>query len=106
MQGGFGNVDNRQIAALIVFRDELVVLAGNFVTGPEVWRSATGDSGSWRKVIDGGFGSGRTALAAWDNHVAVSDGNLYIGTYTFGNGGGRLWKYLPNKTYLPVLIAQ
>ena len=53
LQGGFGNVDNRQIAALIAFRGEFFVLAGNFVTGPEVWRSSTGDFGSWRKVIDG-----------------------------------------------------
>ncbi len=106
LQGGFGNVDNRQIAALVAFRGEIFALAGNFVTGAEVWRSATGDSGSWRKVIDGGFGSGSTTLAAWDNHAAVFDGSLYIGTYTLGNGGGRLWHYLHNRVYLPALVAQ
>ena len=106
LQGGFGKSDNGRIAALVAFRGELFALVGNFETGAEVWRSASGDANSWNKVIDGGFGSGRGALLAWDNHVAVSDGNLYIGTYTFGNSGGRVWKYLYNKTYLPMLITQ
>jgi hypothetical protein len=106
LQGGFGNSDNGRIAALVAFRGELFALVGNSETGAEVWRSPSGDTNSWIKVIDGGFGSGRGALLAWDNHVALSDGALYIGTYTFGNSGGRVWKYLHNKTYLPMLITQ
>lgn len=106
LQGGFGNVNNIQIAALVAFRGELVALVGNFSNGAEVWSSPTGESGSWRKVIDGGFGSGRTALVVWDNRSAVLAGSLYIGTYTTGNSGGRLWQYLHNRIYLPILMAQ
>lgn len=104
MQGGFGNSANTDIGALIVFRHELFVMVGNRATGPEVWRSATGDSSSWRKVMDTGFGSGNALSVGWDNHAVVFDDNLFIGTFTFGNGGGRLWQYLPNRTWLPLLI--
>ncbi|MBE2231910.1 MAG: hypothetical protein IAE85_00285 [Anaerolinea sp.] len=106
MLGGFGTPDNRQIATLIHFRGELLAVAGNFVTGPEVWQSGSGEIGSWQKVVDGGFGAGYTALTAWDNHAAVYRGSLYIGTYTFGNSGGKLWKYLHNRIYLPKLDVE
>lgn len=106
MLGGFGTTDNRQIAALIHFRGELFAVAGNFVTGPEVWRSNSGDIGSWQEVVDGGFGAGYTALTAWDNQAAAFGGSLYIGTYTFGNNGGKLWTYLHNKVYLPRLHVE
>lgn len=106
MQGGFGTTSNRQIADLIHFRGELFAVVGNFVTGPEVWRSSSGDIGTWQKVVDGGFGAGYTALTAWDNHAVVYRGSLYIGTYTPGNNGGKLWKYLHNRVYLPRLDVE
>lgn len=106
MLGGFGATDNRQIAALIHFRGELFAVAGNFVTGPEVWRSNSGDIGSWQQVVDGGFGAGYTALTAWDNQAVALGGSLYIGTYTFGNNGGKLWTYLHNRVYLPRLDVE
>lgn len=103
MLGGFGNSANTDIGALIVFRNELFVMVGNRTTGPEVWRSANGDGGSWRKVMDTGFGAGNALSVDWDNQAVVFKNNLYIGTFTFGNGGGRLWQYLPERTYLPLL---
>jgi hypothetical protein len=106
LQGGFGNADNQAIAALVAFRGELIALVGNSSAGPGVWRSSTGGSGSGSKVMDDGFGAGNALRAAWDNHATVFGGALYVGTYTFGNGGGRLWKYLHNRTYLPMLTVQ
>ena len=104
MQGGFGNSANTDIGALIVFRNELFVMVGNRATGPGVWRSASGDSGSWRKVMDTGFGSGNALSVDLDNQALVFNDGLYIATFTFGNGGGRLWQYLPERTYLPLLV--
>jgi PKD repeat protein len=63
----------------------------NANTGPEVWRSPTGDGGSWQKAVDTGFGSGRSAAVRWDNVAAVFKDSLYVGTFTQGNGGGRVW---------------
>jgi len=104
MSGGFGNADNRDIASLVAFDGDLYVIVGNFNTGPEVWRSSTGDSGSWQKVIDTGFGGGAGEAVNWDNITAVCDGSLYVGTFTWGNGGGRVWLYLPHQVYLPLVV--
>jgi len=104
MSGGFGNVDNSDIASLITFDGGLYVIVGNFDTGPEVWRSSTGNTGSWQKGIDTGFGGGRAAAVDWDNITAVFDGNLYVGTFTWGNGGGRVWRNNPYSIYLPVVL--
>lgn len=106
MLGGFDNFDNRHIAALVPLQNELVVITRNSITGSEVWQSDSGDSGDWQKVMKNGFGSGRTGIVSWDNETIVFDNTLYVGTWTFGNGGGRIWKYFHNKTYLPILIVQ
>jgi hypothetical protein len=68
---GLGNVDNRDIASLVDFDSYLYAIVGNFNTGPEVWHSPSGNSGSWKKVIDTGFGCGRASAVDWDNMTAV-----------------------------------
>jgi len=103
MSDGFGNVDNRDIASLIAFDSYLYAIVGNFNTGPEVWRSSTGNSGSWQKVIDTGFGCGRAAAVDWDNITAVFEDSLYVGTFTWGNGGGQVWLML-HQAYLPLVL--
>lgn len=92
MSGGFDDAHNRDVASLIAFGGDLYVIAGNFNTGPEVWRSSGGDAGSWQKVTDTGFGGGRSTVLYWDNVAAVLGDDLYVGTTTSGNGGGRVWK--------------
>ena len=102
---GFGKTDNKDIASLVVFDGELYTVSGNFVTGAEVWRSKTGKNGSWQKVIDTGFGGGRTGLVDWDIGAIVHNSSLYVGTFTFGNGGGKLWQKIPPAyIYLPVIL--
>jgi hypothetical protein len=104
MSGGFGNVDNSDIASLVAFDGYLYAIVGNFETGPEVWRSSTGHSGSWEKITDTGFGCGRAAAVDWDNVTAVFNDDLYIGTFTWGNGGGRVWRKKSYAVYLPLIL--
>jgi len=100
---GFGDVGNSLIASLVAFDGDLYAVVGNFDTGAEVWRSSTGDRGSWKRVVDTGFGTGRGAVSEWDNVTAVYDNSLYVGTYTRGNGGGRVWQML-RQVYLPLVV--
>ncbi len=102
MSGGFVNVDNSDIASLVAFDGDLYAIVGNFATGPEVWRSPTGDSGSWERVADAGFGCAGALAVDWDNAAAVFDGDLYIGTFTWGSGGGRVWRKESYAVYLPL----
>jgi C1A family cysteine protease len=91
MSGGFGSADNYDVASLVAVDGILYAIVDNDDTGPEVWRSSTGDGGSWQEVIDTGFGSGRAAAVRWDNVAAVFKDSLCVGTFTQGNGGGRVW---------------
>ena len=78
-------------------------VVGNFDTGTEVWKSPTGDRNSWQCVVDTGFGTGRGAVLDWDNATAVHDDSLYVGTFTYGSGGGRVWQML-RQVYLPLVV--
>jgi hypothetical protein len=101
--GGFDGTDNEDIASLVAFDGDLYAVVGNFETGPEVWRSPTGDKESWRKVTDTGFGGGAAAAVDWDIVTAVFEDSLYVGTFTYGNGGGRVWQML-RQVYLPLVL--
>ena len=61
----------------------------NIDTGGEVWRSNTGDSGSWVQVNTDGFGDAGnlivTALAAFKGH-------LYASTYHRRGAGAQIWR--------------
>ena len=92
MSGGLDSADNFDVASLAALDGTLYAIVDNGSTGPEVWRSSTGDSGSWQRVIDTGFGSGCAAAVRWDNVTAVFQDDLYVGTFTWGNGGGRVWQ--------------
>ena len=51
---GFGEVDNFQTGAAVVFRGQLYVTTRNDVTGAQLWRSS--DGVTWEQVIGDGFG--------------------------------------------------
>ncbi len=55
--GGFGNPGITYITSLTEFGGYLYAGTDNKLgTGGEVWRSSTGDSGSWERVVASGFG--------------------------------------------------
>ena len=114
---GFGSASNNAIAAFGVFSDTLY--AGTHDNnGLEIWRSETGNSGEWTRVVAGGNGQASNALVtgfmevkgmfyvAWDRVVtggfnsthnsqtggfAIFNEELYVGTRN-DITGGQLWK--------------
>jgi hypothetical protein len=72
---GFGDINNISIDALLEYGGYIYALTRNN-NGTQMWRSSTGDAGSWTKRFDNGYGdatniSGRSAV--------VFAGSLYIG---------------------------
>ena len=78
-EDGFGNVNNSMIWPGTVFGGYLYVGAENNLgdEGGGIWRSQTGDPGSWEQVVTNGFGD---ATNAWVIPWVVFDGYLYAGT--------------------------
>jgi hypothetical protein len=95
--GGFGDPNNTNVIALAVFADTLYAATQNETTGLEIWRSATGNLGSWAKVFHPGAdvtGFGSHAL------MDVFQGYLYLGVNR--NGLAELWRTNDGITWTPV----
>ena len=79
---GFGDPTNSEVFCLAEFQDMLYATTWSYTTthGAEIWRSDSGDSGDWQRVVQNGFGDastrGVTALEAFD-------GQLYAGIYNW-----------------------
>ena len=97
--GGFGDDNNYAISALAEFGGSLYAATANLPpplgsgNGVQVWRSDSGDGGSWSQVNEDGFGGGPT----WtDFAMDVYQGNLYLGLSRLTNGGtaglAELWR--------------
>jgi len=71
--------DNENIWQLTTFNDQLYAITYNFVTGPELWRSADPAPGNWTRVIYGGYGEPALqfmTVKAFGDHV-------YVGSCTY-----------------------
>lgn len=101
VDNGFGNANTNSYSALEVFNDHLYFVVGNETTGMEVW--GTADGANWEQVGFAGFGDSNNAWPSGDNSVAVYDGNLYVGTGNWTDGG-EVWLYLHNTVYLPAVL--
>ncbi len=84
---GFGDENNIGVNALAVFGNALYAATTNYATGLEVWRSPSGDAGSWSQVNSDGFGSAGTAQ---DVTMEVYGGHLYVGLSR--DGVAELWR--------------
>ncbi len=106
MEGGFGDVHNWGIGGLFEYHNKLYAVTANEYKGTEVWRSATGDQDSWEQV--GAHSLGKewvSAYTMWNNNHAVFNDVLYLGTYRqWGIGGGRVWSFMPDTIYLPLIV--
>lgn len=74
--GGFGNTANIGVNALASFGGYIYAITVNNSTGPEVWRSASGDLGEWSQVSTPALSSG---VVAQDVVLEVVNGQLYLG---------------------------
>jgi hypothetical protein len=73
---GFLDSNNYGINALAEYSGYLYAATSNITTGVEVWRSASGDAGSWTQVNGDGFGLGATNQ---DIVLEILNGKLYLG---------------------------
>jgi hypothetical protein len=92
---GFGDVNNSQVGAFVMFNNQLYVGTTNNTSGGELWRSSTGASGSWTQVNTDGFGSVyNRAISA----LAIYNGYLYAGTRNL-HDGGEVWRSSDGTTW-------
>ncbi|MDH7485514.1 MAG: hypothetical protein QHJ81_04470 [Anaerolineae bacterium] len=88
---GFGDPTNAEIFRFAAFGGRLY--AGTFsysdAHGGEIWRSASGDSGTWTRVVANGFNGdvNNAGIASFE----VFNGYLYAGTLNFATGG-EVWR--------------
>jgi hypothetical protein len=105
---GLGDTNNDGFDASAVLSGALYVATANLPPaiggtgdGVEVWRSTSGDAGSWVQVNDDGFGGGPT----WtDVSMDVYQEHLYVGlSRVVGSGGSlaELWRS-DGATWTPV----
>jgi len=90
--------------ALYVATANIPPAIGGTGNGVEVWRSSTGDLGSWGQVNSDGFGAGPTWL---DVTMDVYQGRLYLGLsrVTAINGTlAELWRTDNGTTWTPVFV--
>lgn len=85
--GGVGNANNSEVASLAAFSGQLYAGTLNMTNGAEIWRSASGEGGTWSAVVTGGNGDAANALIT---SFEVLNGKLYAGVFTYS--GGRVWR--------------
>ena len=89
---GFGNPRNTGFTHMREFNGHLYAGCFNYAEGSEVWRSETGEPGSWKMVIPKGWNSdGNTDSTV----MLVHDNYLYIGTESARSkliSGAQLWR--------------
>jgi len=95
--GGFGDTNNYGINALAVFSNEVYAATSNVNGTLQIYRSTSGDSGSWTPVVSDGFGSNGVAQ---DVTLDVYGGYLYIGLGR--NGVAELWRTNNGTVWSPV----
>jgi secreted PhoX family phosphatase len=104
VDGGFGTADDSDAFRFFVHGDSLYVGTwGADTIGGAVWRSPSGDSGSWLPSVTGGFGnSANYAMTAIETH----GGDLYVGTRN-GDTGAELWRSTTGDpgTWVPVMTG-
>lgn len=83
---GFGDPDNADPDALVVFDGSLYVSVTNFAAGVEIWR--TDDGATWTQVNQNGFGDATNGSVL---AMAPSDGLLYAATANDVTGT-QLWR--------------
>ena len=97
---GFGDPYNIAIAAFGIFSDTLYVTTHSS-SGLEIWRSNTGNSSDWSRVVDNGNGDG-------DNQISTSlmefDGYLYAAIEN-ETDGAEIWRTTNGITWTAVITG-
>ncbi|RMD60972.1 hypothetical protein D6833_08865, partial [Candidatus Parcubacteria bacterium] len=109
MQGGFGDRYNGEVIRLGVFNNQIYAATWSYTSthGAEIWRSSTGDSGSWSRVVSNGLGD-PTNLAGLT--MEEFNGAFYVGTYNWDestnqSNGGEVWRTTDGLTWSTVITG-
>jgi hypothetical protein len=93
---GFGDPTNAEVFGFAVFGDKLYASTFSYTTthGAQIWRTGTGNSSDWARVVVNGFGDAHNVGVL---SFAVFDGYLYAGTNSllwtdFSSTGGEVWR--------------
>ena len=95
VSAGFGDEANVAVDWFAEFKGDLYASTwndtGNGSNGGQIWRSPTGDSGTWCRVVNDGFGDATNAEVM---SLSVFDGYLYAGTWSGDTGvhGAEIWR--------------
>jgi len=96
---GFGDANNSVVLALEPLGGFFYAGTRNEVTGGELWRSESGDPGSWSKVNIDGFGdASNTAVSS----LVAFNGKLYAGTRNWDTGA-EVWQSPDGLTWTQVV---
>lgn len=101
--GGFDNVTNSEVHHFVAFKDQLYATTWSSTDshGTELWRSSTGNPGSWSKVAFNGFNNDANNAVALSLHVF--NGYLYAGTWNTTTGG-EVWRSSNGTTWTQVNV--
>ena len=91
VSNGFGDPTNAEVMRFAVFGDHLYASTWSYTDthGAEIWRSDSGDSGSWTQVASDGFDGDSSNEGAVS--LEVFNDYLYAGTAN-SDTGGEVWR--------------
>lgn len=95
---GFGNPNNLAPGGLTAFNGALYASVSNPNSGIEVWRSNTGNPGSWTQVVSDGLGNSltndRTGLRVYNNQLYLVAQNSTTGLEVWRTADGTNWEQI------------
>ena len=101
VSSGFGDTTNGEVFRLAEFNNMLYATTWSYTDthGTEIWRSSSGDSGSWSRVVNDGFNGDSANISAVS--LEVFNGYLYAGTDNT-NSGTEIWRTNNGTTWSKV----
>ena len=96
---GLGDSNNLGFCTFLIHEGKLYVATVNTAAGTQVWRSSSGDAGSWERVATDGFGGGATSQ---DSVGDTYGGYLYLGFRRTSTGKPELWRSANGTAWRPV----
>ena len=97
---GFGDPTNGEVFRFVVFGNHLYASTWSYTGahGGEIWRSASGNTGDWSRVVTNGFGDAGNFVVG---SLAVLTNYLYAGTFNELTGG-EIWRTNDGTTWQQV----
>ncbi len=103
VNGGFGDPANGEVFRFAAFGGQLYASTWSYSAnrGAEIWRSPSGNGGSWSRAVANGFGDSKNeAIISFEIH----GGQLYAGTIN-NVTGGQVWRSADGVTWSQVNAA-